>query len=130
MLQLYLTPGKRLPSSAVFIVGPGVRTEGEGMSTGSSGWQDRVYPVSPPLVTVGACHEKLRLVVVINVTRNILGGPEATGNKKVDVVYIETIKCYPTITRKQHLLFPLKSAKLTLLTTLYRLGQSCGIAAS
>ena len=81
MLQLYLTPGESLPSSAVFIVGPGVRTEGEGMSAGSPGLQDRLYPVSAPLVTVGACHEKLRLVVVINVTWNILGGPGATGGK-------------------------------------------------
>ena len=83
ILQLYLTPGKRLPSSAVFIVYPGVRIEGEGMSTGSSGWQDRLYPVSSPLVIVGACHEKLRLVVVIDVIWNILGGPGATGGRKL-----------------------------------------------
>ena len=83
MLQLYLTPGESLPSSAVFRVFPGVRIEGEGMSAGSSGWQDRLYPVSAPLVTVGACHEKLRVVVVINVIRNILGGPGATVGRKL-----------------------------------------------
>ena len=85
MLQLYLTPGKRLPSSAVIIVDPGVRIEGEGVPTGSSGWQDRLYPVSAPLVTAGVCHEKLNLFVITDVIRNIRGGSGATkgGNVRV-----------------------------------------------
>ena len=82
MLQLYLTPGKRSGNTAVFTVGPGLRIVGEGMPC-SKGWQDSWYPVSIPLMIEGACHEKLRLVVVINVIRNILGGPGATGGRKL-----------------------------------------------
>ena len=67
MLQLYLTPGERLGNIAVFTVGPGVRVGGAGIPTGSSGWQVSWYPVNIPLVTADACHEKLILVVVIDV---------------------------------------------------------------
>ena len=81
MLQLYLTPGKRLDNIFVFIVGPGVRMGGEGMPAGSSGWQDKLYPVNIPLRTAGACHEKLMLVVVIDVIWNIRDGPGATGGE-------------------------------------------------
>ena len=41
------------------------------MHLGSSGWQDSWYPVNIPLVTVGACHKKLMLVVVTDVIWNI-----------------------------------------------------------
>ena len=69
--QLYLTPEERLGNIAVFTVGPGVRVGGVGMPVGSSGWQDKLYPVNIPLVTAGACHEKLMVVVVTDVIWNI-----------------------------------------------------------
>ena len=70
MLQLYLTPGKRAGNVAVFTVGPVLRMGGEGMFAGSSGWQDKLYPVNIPFRTAGVCHEKLRLVVVTDVIWN------------------------------------------------------------
>ena len=85
MLQLYLTPGERLGNIVVFTVGPGVRFEGEGVPTGSRGWQDSWYPISTPLVTAGVCHEKLNLFVITDVIWNIRGGSGATkgGNVRV-----------------------------------------------
>ena len=77
MLQLYLTPGKRLGNTVVFTVGP-VRISEEGMFAGSIGWQDKLYPVKIPLRTAGSCHEKLRLVAVTDVIWNIRGRPGAT----------------------------------------------------
>ena len=77
----------------MFIVGPGVRVGGEGMPTGSSGWQENWYPVSTPLVTVGARHEKLRLIVVTDVIRNISGGSGATreGNGRISPLILNEL---------------------------------------
>ena len=94
MLQLYLTPGERLGNIAVFTVGPGVRNGGEGMAAGSSGLQDSWYPVRSPLVTEGACHDNLRLVVVTDVIWNISGGSGATRGRRVRKHYNYN-PCYP-----------------------------------
>ena len=40
----------------------------------SRGWQDSWYPVRTPFRIRGACHEKLRLVVITEVIWNIQGG--------------------------------------------------------
>ena len=113
MLQLYLTPGERLGNTAAFILGPGVRIGGERMPTGSSGRQDRVYPVSTPLVTAGVCHEKLRLIAVTDVIRNILGGPGATEGRSVNKYKVAT--CNP---KQDSLLLIIPCASLLFPTSL------------
>ena len=82
MFSWLLPPGERSENKVVFTVGPVLRIGGEGIPAGSSGWQDKLYPVNIPLRTPGACHENLMLVVVIDVIWNIRGGPGATKRRK------------------------------------------------
>ena len=113
MLQLYLTPGGRLDNKAVFTVGPVLRVGGEGMPEGSSGWQVSWYPVSTPLVTAGACHEKLILVVVTDVIWNIRGGPETTGKRNVRVsppmLRVDVVTLHPKLQENEFIITPILS---------------------
>ena len=67
----------------MFTVDPVLRIGGVGMFAGSTGWQDKLYPVNIPLRTAGACHENLMLVVVTDMIWNIRGGPGATKGESV-----------------------------------------------